>query len=326
MSKKETELINYPEWESSGIITRGPVAIRTARDVQGQFAVNFPDAHFLAVAPNFTRIASSMDHAPLRVVEWPPGTIGYCPPGMLLKGEFQGVPNTVWVKISDSQFRSQIDGMFNHSRLDFHGFEASTDPIASKLIRTLGRLADGDEQEWPLLIDSILTATSIRIAQLLGNTISEDPYPTGLPKRKLKRVLEYIDSNISRTIRLQELASVADLSPHHFARAFRRSMNAPPVHYVWRRRVERAKVLLHSAEAPLAIVAIECGFGSQSHFSTLFKKITGMTPLQFREQFAVGRTARRRRRGIALGVAGALAFGAWMRAVELFSLVDAIPV
>lgn len=77
------------------------------------------------------------------------------------------------------------------------------------------------------------------------------------------------------------LAAVADLSPYHFARAFKRSVGSSPHRYVLRRRIERAKYHLAAGELSLAAVALACGFGSQSHFSAHFRAATGLTPRQF---------------------------------------------
>ncbi len=63
-------------------------------------------------------------------------------------------------------------------------------------------------------------------------------------------------------------------------------MGVAPVRYVWNRRVECAKRHLEIPDVPLANIAIDCGFGSQSHFSTLFKKITSMTPAAYRTMFS----------------------------------------
>lgn len=328
MNKKKQHLMVLPEHLTPGRIETPEVAVRTAISVKGAFEIQLPKEHFLSIGPDTKMtVPTAYDHAPMELVEWMPGSIGYCPPGMNYSGDIIDFQKSTWVRLSDDFFRSSIGAAFDPDRLSYRSIPSVENRVASKLIKTLGRLAeDGNASEWPLLVDTISTALSVRIAQILGASVVEEQYPSGLPRHKLKRVLDYIDSNIQRTIRLGEMAHVAGLSAYHFSRAFRRSMNISPVQYVWRRRVEQAKELLPKADLPLIVISIECGFSSQSHFSTLFKKITGMTPLQFREQFAAESTVPRRRRGIAIGTAGALAFGSWMRAVEFLSLVEAIPV
>jgi AraC family transcriptional regulator len=79
------------------------------------------------------------------------------------------------------------------------------------------------------------------------------------------------------------MAAVVNLSPYHFARQFKATTGLPPHQYVIARRIERAQHLLQADdEVGLAEVALRVGFGDQSKFSFHFKRITGVTPGQFR--------------------------------------------
>jgi len=105
----------------------------------------------------------------------------------------------------------------------------------------------------------------------------------GLPACKLRRVIEYINDNLAEDLTLAELADVAGMSPHYFSRAFKHSTGTPPHRYVTNCRVERAKRLLADDELPLVEVGFSVGFQNQSHFTTLFHKLTGVTPKAFRD-------------------------------------------
>jgi AraC family transcriptional regulator len=104
----------------------------------------------------------------------------------------------------------------------------------------------------------------------------------GLASATLRRVRDYIETSLQQLLTLSDLAAVADSSPYHFARAFKRSTGCSPHRYVLRRRTERAKRLLADSEVPLSMVAQACGFGSHSHFAARFREATGLTPSQFR--------------------------------------------
>ncbi|HWA01608.1 MAG TPA: AraC family transcriptional regulator [Caulobacterales bacterium] len=104
----------------------------------------------------------------------------------------------------------------------------------------------------------------------------------GLPRWRLARVLAYIDNNLGSDIRLDDLASVACLSAHHFSELFRQSMGTSPYRYVLDRRVECAKVLLRDSMLGVLEVALAVGFADQSHFSKVFRRATGMAPGAYR--------------------------------------------
>lgn len=96
------------------------------------------------------------------------------------------------------------------------------------------------------------------------------------------RVFDYVESNVSQPIGIGDLASHAALSRHHFCRAFHAAVGMPPMRYVLVRRVEASKVMLRDDGVSIAEVAYAHGFSSQSHYTTAFKKITGMTPCEYR--------------------------------------------
>jgi AraC family transcriptional regulator len=104
----------------------------------------------------------------------------------------------------------------------------------------------------------------------------------GLPKHKLRRVTEFIDENLERDLTLAEIAEAADLSTFHFARSFKQTTGATPIQFLMQRRIEFAKRLLAESQLPIVEIGLMAGFKNQSHFTTLFRKITAMTPKTYR--------------------------------------------
>ncbi len=108
------------------------------------------------------------------------------------------------------------------------------------------------------------------------------PPKGGLGAYRLRRVIDYIEANLSDDLTIATLAGVADRSLHHFSEAFRQSTGVQPHRYVLMRRIERAKVLLLSTDMPIIQIALEVGFSTHSHFGHAFRDATGVTPLRFR--------------------------------------------
>ena len=125
-------------------------------------------------------------------------------------------------------------------------------------------------------------------AHLLGKYAAHIPkthsHHAALPAYKLRRVLEYINDNLTEDLTLAEIAHVAGMNPHYLSRAFRQSTGIPPHRYVINCRVEKAKRLLADDELPLVEVGLTVGFQNQSHFTTLFHKLTGVTPKAYRDE------------------------------------------
>ena len=108
----------------------------------------------------------------------------------------------------------------------------------------------------------------------------------GLSRQQARRVLEYIESNLSRHLTLRKLSEIADLSVYHFARMFKQTMGVTPYQYVLERRLEHAKIMMRSAKASLVDISLSTGFDSQSHFSSTFHRIVGVTPTEFQSFYS----------------------------------------
>src|SRR2546425_8839080 len=74
------------------------------------------------------------------------------------------------------------------------------------------------------------------------------------------------------------------MSPYHFARLFKRSTGVPPHRFLVRRRIDAARALLAAQTAPIAEIAQLVGFRTPSHFTTTFRRVTGMTPSAYRSE------------------------------------------
>lgn len=108
------------------------------------------------------------------------------------------------------------------------------------------------------------------------------PVRGGLATWQQKKVSEYVEEHLNADISLNTLAGIAELSPYHFARAFKQSFGAPPHRYVTDRRIVRAKALLENPARTVTEVGIEVGFAETSSFTATFRRMTGMTPTDYR--------------------------------------------
>ena len=106
----------------------------------------------------------------------------------------------------------------------------------------------------------------------------------GMAPQKLRRAIEYISDQLEQEgeIALAVVAEEVGMSYYHFSRAFKQSMGLSPINYITRQRMERAKRLLAETELPIAEIALRAGFSSQSHFTTSFRRLAGVTPSSFR--------------------------------------------
>ena len=105
----------------------------------------------------------------------------------------------------------------------------------------------------------------------------------GDEKKAIRQARQYIEEFFAGGVSLSELAAHVALSPYYLLRVFRAEVGMPPHEYLESVRIRHAQRLIENGK-PLAEVAAEVGFSSQSHMTRRFKKIIGATPGQYAEQ------------------------------------------
>jgi AraC-like DNA-binding protein len=98
----------------------------------------------------------------------------------------------------------------------------------------------------------------------------------------LRRAHDLIDREFASPIDLDAMARAAGYSRFHFARAFRAAYGESPRAYLTRRRIERAKALLRSANLTVTEICFAVGFESLGSFGSRFRQLVGHTPSAYR--------------------------------------------
>jgi AraC family transcriptional regulator len=161
--------------------------------------------------------------------------------------------------------------------------------VASAALRTpLLRLAD--ELRHPglasdAMAELLLGQVTIELARHCAG-LKAGPASGGLAAWRLKRIDERL-IEVGAPPTLEELAQLCGLSVRQLTRGFRASRGCPIGDHIAARRAEAAKRLL-AADESLKAVAHALGFASHSSFTSAFRKATGLTPRQFRQQARAG--------------------------------------
>jgi AraC-like DNA-binding protein len=124
------------------------------------------------------------------------------------------------------------------------------------------------------------------IISLLRNTRNSLPYDWNKEysdAKTIKHVREYLHSYLCSEFSLDELAAFANYSPYHLIRIFKKHTGKTPYKYLMGLKIERAKSLLEKNACSISEVSILCGFNNRTHFSTVFKRMVGMPPSEYRK-------------------------------------------
>lgn len=155
---------------------------------------------------------------------------------------------------------------------------AETDggPLASIVLRLHNEFRSRDS--WSgLAIEGLLLEVSAELARTCARTKSGEQTPAWLDD-----VRRRLAARAAETPALAELAASAGVHPVHLAREFRKHFRCTIGDFIRRARVEFACHQISETDTPLSEVALAAGFYDQSHFSNIFRRVTGMTPAAYR--------------------------------------------
>lgn len=195
------------------------------------------------------------------------------------------MPRSIFAFAIDRAFVARIaeqifDGA-SHGAIDTR--VGMNDPVISGIASLARWELDNGGANGRLYLEHLASSLAVRLLQRFepSSRIIRAP-KGGLTPRQLRRVTDYIDAHLGDDLGLAELATVASLSANHFGDAFRASTGHPPHRYVMAVRVRRARELLCDQGLSLSEIAYMVGFSSQSHFTTQFGRIAGISPGRFR--------------------------------------------
>jgi len=108
----------------------------------------------------------------------------------------------------------------------------------------------------------------------------------GLTSWQQRRVAAFFEENLGRRITIAAAAALVRLSPFHFARVFKLSFGISPYRYHTAQRIEKAKRLLAGSDHSVTEIALSVGFAETSAFTNAFRRMTGLSPTQYRRSSA----------------------------------------
>jgi AraC-like DNA-binding protein len=108
---------------------------------------------------------------------------------------------------------------------------------------------------------------------------NNDPIPS-----KILDAIRYIQVNLKENLTVSHLASRANLHQDYFSRLFLKYTGQRPLSYLHEKRIERAQYLIATTDQSYTEIAEKIGFENISHFSKIFKKVTSLTPGEYKRQ------------------------------------------
>lgn len=218
-----------------------------------------------------------------------PGTTWLCPAGIREEATrlSADIPRVLHVYIPPHSFYSGELATLGFRAQDLR-YQARVDSrkvrgLLAEIERELGREGSAGGLKMDGLAIDLIAALAADHAESGAPAAAPRLSHGTLDRRRLDRVLAFINDSLDADVSLADLADVACVSVFHFARLFQRTVGASPHAYLSRRRLDLAKQrLAHGAES-LGEIAQACRFSSQANFTRAFSQATGVSPGRYRQ-------------------------------------------
>lgn len=119
--------------------------------------------------------------------------------------------------------------------------------------------------------------------QLMARFFKEAHLKSDVEDNRIKKSLNYVKKHINENIRIESLADIACISKDHFIRLFKKEIGMTPGQYISQKKIEKAQLLLVTGDMPIKEIAFSLSYDDHSYFNRLFRKITGVSPLEYRK-------------------------------------------
>ncbi|MFA6009848.1 MAG: AraC family transcriptional regulator [Desulfobacteraceae bacterium] len=293
----------YDELQSKGIIWNRTPGIETINkflsDPEEGFSVlvsaeNFDspvvqdpmDKLWISVPLVPTLVSRQIDRTPIETQKLSPYMISTAPPGSRVRASLQGKGLGVHLYIDRVSISEIADGMgIRYRSSTLRPVFGVVDSVMASMIQgVVYELYDINKTD-QLCLSCLMRDVAFQILgtpSVGGVDYNDNQRKDGLNPKQLKLVFEYIEEELVSEIKIQKLSILVSLGRSTFIRRFKRSTGLSPYQYVIKARVRRAKHLLMDRCFGLAHIAFACGFSDQPHFTHVFRRLEGITPMQYR--------------------------------------------
>lgn len=158
--------------------------------------------------------------------------------------------------------------------------------ISMELQASIRMFIEEAKYEYPgrdILLESLSCGISVRLLRELCCNVPVTKWRNEkLGSNRIKNIMDYLNEHYNTDCSLDQLADMAGISRYHLIRVFKDITNKTPYEYLIDIRLNKAKELLRKGNMPITEICISCGFNNVSHFTSIFKRKTGVSPSHYK--------------------------------------------
>lgn len=158
-------------------------------------------------------------------------------------------------------------------------------PKLEKLVVLMKQLQDLEKNQYPAIaMDSL--ATSV-ITELYGQLSLNSPIDASHNQKQVYLdIMDYVKLHNNRNIRISEIADHFGYNEKYLSHLFAKLTGIPLKQYILNQKIDAANYMLTDTNKPISNIAKDLGYPDVHNFSRMYKKITGLTPTEYRNAYA----------------------------------------
>jgi len=193
-----------------------------------------------------------------------------------------GKSEAVLLDIAPEHYSRLLESCAGSENMPLRFQYETVDPEVGNLARTFRTMMLSNNNDAGLVESVVCDLQQAIVARTYNRKFAIENDRSRISPAVVKRVHEFMDAHLDRLVSIETLASLANLSTYHFARAYKNTTGQSPYRANLERRLKHARHLLADPTLTLVDVALRTGFSSQSHLTSAFGHELGLTPGQYR--------------------------------------------
>lgn len=154
------------------------------------------------------------------------------------------------------------------------------------LLRLFMEESGNRQPGYKFILESLSIQITVNLLRQVQSNLQQVAGRRNLTARdNINRAIAFLREQYNGNYSLEDVARVANLSPYHFTRLFKAQTGKTPFEYLLDIKLEKAREMLQANRLTVTEVCFSCGFNNLSHFTTVFKRKTGMSPSGYRKEF-----------------------------------------
>lgn len=178
--------------------------------------------------------------------------------------------------VEGMEFASAEDAESGYTFFSLHNRREEVLPFLRSILWEI----ENKQKGYEVVCQDLLEVVVLKLLRHTEFSIAITPGHRG--SKECAVVKRYLDSHFKESVSLDFLAELAHVNKYYLVHSFRREYHITPISYLVERRIKESQYLLGDTNHSLSQIAQTLGFSSPSYFSQSFRKVTGMSPLEYR--------------------------------------------